>query len=129
MRNRILTVAALAGGASTLALAGGLTSADATRTVTIASHISIKSSGAGFAGKVSASNSACDGARKVTLYRTPSLVLGSTTTSASGSWKIAVQGSAGISLGHFYAKAKRLSQGAAGTIYICSAAKSPTVPF
>ena len=39
------------------------------RTVTIASHISIKSKGLTFSGRVTAKNAACDSGRKVTLYR------------------------------------------------------------
>jgi hypothetical protein len=65
----------------------------------------------------------------VTLYRTGSLVLGSATTSPSGHWKIRVSGSAGITLGHFYAKVKKRSEGTAGTIYVCKAATSLTVPY
>jgi hypothetical protein len=65
----------------------------------------------------------------VTLYRTPSLVLGSTTTRSSGSWKITVSGSAGITLGHFYAKVKARSEGTAGTIYVCKRATSKTIAY
>jgi hypothetical protein len=53
--------------------------------------------------------------------------LGSATTSASGHWKITASGSAGISLGHFYAKVAKRSKGAAATIYVCTAAKSKTI--
>ena len=65
----------------------------------------------------------------VTLYRTNGNVLGSTTTSSSGRWKITASGSAGITLGHFYAKVKRRSEGTAGTTYVCKAAVSPTIPY
>jgi hypothetical protein len=105
----------------------GVTSAFATRTVTITSHISIKSQGLTFSGGVTAKNAACDAGRKVTLYRTPSLKLGSATTRSSGHWKITASGSAGISLGHFYARVDRHGEGTAGTIYICKAAKSKTI--
>jgi hypothetical protein len=107
----------------------GVTSAFATRTVTITSHISIKSKGLTFSGGVTAKNAACDAGRKVTLYRTSALKLGSATTSSSGHWKITASGSAGISLGHFYAKVAKRSEGAAGTIYVCTAAKSKTIAF
>lgn len=108
----------------------GLTEAYATRTVRLASHISIKSTSAGkFSGKVSSTNAACDRGRKVTLYTTTSLKLGSATTGASGTWKIAPSGFAGISLHHFYAKVAKRTEGTAGTIYVCKAAKSKTVPF
>jgi hypothetical protein len=97
--------------------------------VTVRSHITIKGKGLTFSGNVSASKAACKGGRKVSLYRTGSLLLGSATTNSSGHWKITVSGSAGITLGHFYAKAKRRSEGTAGTIYVCKAATSPTVPY
>jgi hypothetical protein len=117
--------------ASALAVASTLvaTTADAMKTVNIASHVSIKSTGLTFSGKVTSSNAACVTGRKVTLYRTNGNVLGSITTGSSGRWKITAQGSAGITLGHFYAKAKRRSEGTAGTIYVCGAAVSPTIPY
>lgn len=128
MRNA-LRLAAIATSAAALALASGLTAAGATRTVKIASHITIKSNGLRFRGSVTARNAACLGGRKVTLYRTKTLVLGTTTTNSSGGWKIAASGSAGISLGHFYATVKERREGTAGTIYVCKAAKSKTIPF
>jgi hypothetical protein len=129
MPSRTLKVAAIATSASALFLASGLTAAEATKTVKIASHISIKSKGLTFSGKVTSSNAACKGGRKVTLYRKKSLVLGSTTTKSSGAWKITVPGSAGITLGRFYAKVKKRSEGTAGTIYVCKAATSKTIPY
>jgi hypothetical protein len=129
MRQRTVELAAIAMAALMLALASGLTVAQATRTVKIASHITIKSQGLTFSGRVTASNVGCEGARKVTLYRTTSLMLGSTTTSPSGSWKITVSGSAGITLGRFYAKVKQRNDGTAGTIYSCLAARSKTIPY
>jgi len=129
MLTRTRSPAALASLASALLLAAGLTPAGATRTVTIGSHITIKGKGLTFSGKVTSSKAACESGRKVTLYRTGSLVLGSATTNSSGGWKITVSGSAGITLGHFYAKAKKRSEGTAGTIYVCKAATSPTVPY
>jgi hypothetical protein len=129
MRERTLKVATIAASASALALASGLTSAEATRTVTIASHITIKSNGLKFSGSVTSSNAACKSNRKVTLYRKPSQVLVSTTTNSSGGWKITASGSAGITLGHFYATVKKRSEGTAGTIYVCKAATSKTIPY
>ena len=122
-----IRVLAIAASVSALVLVVGVTVAFATRTVKIASHISIKSKGLTFSGRVTAKNAACDSARKVTLYRTSSLKLGSATTSSSGHWKITASGSAGISLGHFYAKVTKLSEGTAGTIYVCKAARSGTI--
>jgi hypothetical protein len=129
MPTRTRSLAAIAVSASALLLASGLTTAEATKTVTIGSHITIKGKGLTFSGNVSSSKAACKEGRKVTLYRTGSLLLGSATTNSSGHWKITVSGSAGITLGHFYAKAKKRSEGTAGTIYVCKAATSPTVPY
>jgi hypothetical protein len=129
MGNRAIRVAAIASTASAFALATGLTPADATRTVKIASHITIKDKGLKFSGKVSAQNSACDSGRKVTLYRKKSLKLGTTTTNSAGRWKLQPSGFAGITLGHFYAKISRRSEGTAGTIYVCKGATSRTIAF
>jgi hypothetical protein len=122
-------VTAAAASALAVAAISGVTIAEATRTVKIVSHVSIKSHGLVFSGKVSSPNSACEAGRKVTLHRTNGNVLGSKMTGASGKWKITVPGSAGITLGHFYAKVKSRSEGAAGTIYVCKAAVSPTIPY
>ena len=129
MGNRTVKVAAIATSGSALALACGLSMAEATRTVTIASHITIKSHELTFGGTVTSSNAACRSARKVTLYRKPKQVLGSATTNSAGSWKITASGSAGITMGRFYATVKRRSEGTAGTIYVCKAATSKTIPY
>jgi hypothetical protein len=121
-----LAAIALAGA---LALGAAVTSAQATRTVKIASHLSITGKELTFSGRVSAAKAACRRGRKVTLYRKDSLVLGTATTSASGRWKITVSGSAGITLGHFYAKVSQRSEGTAGTIYVCKAATSKTIAY
>ena len=105
-------------------------SAYATRTVTLASHISIKSDhNTTFTGRVTSSNAACEDARTVTLYTTTKLKLGTTKTNKHGAWKITASGFAGISLHHFFAKVAKLSSGTAGTIYVCKAATSKTIPF
>jgi hypothetical protein len=123
---RVLKVAAAG-----LAAAGllGVGDADASHVVRIASHISIRSNDLTFSGRVTSPNHACEEMRKVTLYRTNGDVLGHTHTNSHGRWRITASGSAGISLGHFYAKVKRESQGAAGTIYVCKAARSRTIPL
>ena len=113
----------------TLGLIFGLTAAQATRTVRIASHISIKGKELTFSGRVTSRNAACERGRKVTLHRTNGNVLGSTTTNSTGRWKITASGSAGISLGHFFATVKRRTEGTAGTIFVCKAARSATIPF
>jgi hypothetical protein len=125
---RTLPLAAIAVLTSALPCVSAVT-ARATRTVALASHITIKGKGLTFSGTVSSGSAACKQGRTVTLYRKPSLTLASTTTSSSGHWKITVSGSAGITLGHFYAKAKKRSEGTAGTIYVCKAAASATVAY
>jgi hypothetical protein len=112
-----------------LALACGLTAAYATRIVKIASHISIKSKGLTFSGRVTASRAPCKAGRKVTLLRTNGNVLGSTRTNSAGHWKITAQGSAGITLGRFFARVKKRSDGTLGTIFVCKAAKSKTIKY
>src|SRR5437588_10067531 len=112
-----------------LGLIFGLTAAQATRTVRIASHISIKGKELTFSGRVTSRNAACERRRKVTLHRTNGNVLGSTTTNSTGRWTITASGSAGISLGHFVATVKRRAEGTAGTIFVCKAARSATIPF
>lgn len=126
----VKSLASIAAGLVAVA-ALGLTNAQATagRTVRIASHISIRGEELRFSGRVTAPNSACEASRKVTLHRTNGDVLGSTTTDRHGRWHIRAQGSAGISQGRFYAVVKRESQGAAGTIYVCKAARSRTISF
>ncbi len=129
MTGRVVRVMGVAASALAVTSTLGLTAAEATRVVKIASHISIKSTGLTFSGKVTSPNAACATGRKVTLYRTNGNVLGSTTTGSSGRWKITASGSAGITLGHFFAKVKSRSESTAGTIYVCKAAVSPTIPF
>lgn len=129
MAGRAIRLIGLVACALSVASISGLTAAEATRTVKIASHISIKSTGLTFSGKVTSPNAACDSGRKVTLYRTNGNVLGSTATGSAGRWKITASGSAGITLGHFFAKVKQRSEGTAGTIYVCWAAVSPTIPY
>jgi hypothetical protein len=122
------TVAAIAGA---IALAGQAGTAAATNTVHIASTISISASDLHFKGHVSSSNDGCKGGRKVVLYRKlsdgSSKPIGSTTSASTGKWHITVSGTAGISMSKFFAKAKRRSDGTAGTIYVCDGARSKTV--
>jgi hypothetical protein len=129
MRRRTLQVAAIGALLTALSLAVG-TAALATRTVRITSHVSIASKSLTFTGRVTASHAACDAHRRVKLYRrTGSLLLGAATTNSSGHWKITAAGFAGISLGHFDARVTQRSEGTAGTLYVCKAATSPTIPF
>lgn len=119
--------------AAALALAIVLPAAYATRTVKIPSQISIHERELRFHGKVTATNSACEPDRRVTLYRRFSngthQALGSTKTDQAGRWRVHISGSAGISMGRFFAKARRRSEGTAGTIYVCQRARSKTISF
>ncbi len=124
-----LRVVAVAVSTVALALLFGSTAANATRTVKFASHVSITHRGLLFSGRVTSSKTACVGGRRVTLFRTNGDVLGSATTASSGRWQVAARGSAGITLGRFYAKVKQRSEGTAGTVYVCKAARSPTIPY
>ena len=133
MRTRSLRLIAVSVVASALGLTWVLAPAFATRTVTITSHISIQGKGVKFSGKVTATKAPCKASRRVTLYRKvsngSSKALLSTTTTSSGSWKITVSGSAGITMSKFFASVKKHSEGTAGTIYVCTAATSKTIPW
>ena len=128
---KALTVTALAVAAVAMAIGGA--AAMRTNTIKVPSTISIKSNGLHFSGKVGTAKNAkpCRDQRKVVLFKVvkggPDQALGSDVTGTSGAWSITPQGSAGITLAHFYAKAKKRSDGAAGTIHICLAAKSKTI--
>jgi hypothetical protein len=114
--------------ASLIALFCMAGAAAATNTVHIASHVSIKSNGLHFSGKVTSPNAACKQDRHVSLYRRLSggrrQRLGMDVTAASGKWHVTVSGFAGVSLSHFYAKVRRRSEGTAGTIFVCKSADS-----
>lgn len=107
--------------------------AAATRTIKVPSQISIHSNSLHFSGKVSVPHAyePCREDRKVVLFKVvsggPDQAVGRDTTDGHGAWTITPQGSAGISLAHFYAKAKKRSDGTAGTIYVCQAARSKTI--
>ncbi|MEX2107218.1 MAG: hypothetical protein WD810_10005 [Solirubrobacterales bacterium] len=107
--------------------------ATATRTIKVPSQISIRSESLKFSGRVTVPKTyePCAGQRKVILYKAvsggPDQAVGETTTSLKGAWTITPQGSAGISLARFYAKVRKLSEGTAGTIYVCQAARSRTI--
>lgn len=125
---RALTVMALT--AAALAVVAG--PATATRTVRIPSQISIKSKSLKFSGRVTAGKyEPCQAMRKVVLYKVvsggPDQAVGESSTSLKGRWTITPQGSAGISLARFYAKVRKVSEGTAGTIYVCQAARSKTI--
>lgn len=116
--------AAIAATASVLGLAVGLVGAEAA--VKLPTSITIKSHGLTFSGKVKATDPSCIFGRKVVLHRTNGNLLGTFTTGPSGTWKITASGSAGITLGRFYATVK---QKKVGTLAVCKAAKSKTIPY
>ena len=104
-------------------------SAYGSRIVRVTSHISIKSGhNTTFSGRVT-SHPGCEDSRRVTLYTTTKLKLGTAKTNPHGYWKITASGFAGISLRHFFAKVAKFSNGAAGTIFVCNAATSKTIAF
>ena len=121
--------------AATLAAAAlvvAVGAASATRTVDVPSKVTIESHGLRFSGEVktAAVYEPCEQQRKVTLFKVisggPDQAVGHDTTDNHGRWSVTPQGSAGITLARFYAKVKKLSQGTAGTIYVCLAGKSRT---
>jgi hypothetical protein len=114
-----------------IALVGCFGSAYATRTVRVASRISITSHhNLTFTGRVTSRDVGCasDG-RTVTLFTTTKLRLGTAHTNIHGYWKIKVSGFAGISLHQFFAKVAKFPDGAAGTIHLCEAATSKPIGF
>jgi hypothetical protein len=126
---KALITAALAATALTVAVGA----AGATVTIKVPTKITIKSEELEFSGKVTAkpADKPCVQQRKVVLFKVisggPDQPVGHDTSGNDGRWEITPQGSAGISLAHFYAKAKKRSDGAAGTIHVCLAAKSKTI--
>ena len=127
-------LAALVTATAVAALAVALVAAPATatRTIKVPSQISIISKSLKFSGKVTAGKyEPCVQQRKVILYKVvtggPDQAVGETSTSLKGNWTITPQGSAGISLARFYAKVRKVSEGTAGTIYVCQAARSKTI--
>jgi len=122
----------VASAAVALIAALATSAATATRTIQVPNQISIKSKDLKFTGKVTAGKyEPCAQQRKVILYKVvkggPDQAVGETRTSLKGNYSIVPQGSAGISLARFYAKVPKLSEGTAGTIYVCRAARSRTV--
>lgn len=129
LNRKALVVTALAVAAlGTVAVTAG-----ATRTIKVPSKVSIESKGLHFKGEVNtaAIYEPCEQQRKVVLFKVvgggPDQAVGHDTTNNHGKWSITPQGSAGITLAHFYARVKKLSQGTAGTIYVCQAAKSKVI--
>lgn len=115
------------------ALAAAIGTAVATRTINVPSTVSIRSNSLHFTGKVgtAASGKPCRDQRRVILFKViaggPDQKMGHDVTGVNGAWSITPQGSAGITLAHFYAKAQRRSDGAAGTIHVCLPAVSKTI--
>ena len=114
-----------------VAVAGLASTATGTRVVKIRSKVTIQSRSLVFHGKVRSPNAGCRAGRKVKLKRVisggPDQVVGRDTSDSHGRWRITPQGSAGISLAHFYARVRRSSEGTAGTIFVCRGDRSRTV--
>lgn len=127
-RNAVLASALLAAG-----LMAAIGTALATRTINVPSSVSIHSNGLHFSGKVGTPKNGkpCRDQRRVILFKAiaggPDQKMGHDVTGVDGAWSITPQGSAGISLAHFYAKAQKRSDGAAGTIHVCLPAVSRTI--
>ncbi len=120
-----------AGILAAIAIAALASTAAGTQVVKIRSKVTIQSRSLVFHGKVKSPNPGCREGRKVKLKRVfsggPDQVIGTDTTDAHGRWRITPQGSAGISLAHFYARVRRSSEGTAGTIFVCRPDRSRTV--
>jgi hypothetical protein len=130
MRVRTRRVALLASLVA-IAIVGLASTATGTGVVKINSKVTIQSRSLVFHGKVRSPNPGCRGSRKVKLKRVvsggPDQVVGRDTSDNRGRWRITPQGSAGISLAHFYARVRRSSEGTAGTIFVCRGDRSRTV--
>jgi len=129
---RSIQVRPVATAVALMALLALPASATALRKIDTPSKISIKSTELRFSGHVTTpSLPPCEEHRKVVLYKAvhngPDEPVSSTTTDRQGAWSITVPGFAGISLTPFYAKVRRSSEGAAGTIYVCDGARSRTI--
>jgi hypothetical protein len=102
-----------------------------TRVVKFNSKVTVASHELVFHGKVKSGSPGCRGGRTVNLKRVfgggPNQTVGHDVTDSHGRWRIVPQGSAGISLAHFYAHVRRSSQGTAGTIYVCRGDSSKIV--
>jgi hypothetical protein len=128
----IVKIAAATVAVMGVVLVAAFGSAYGSRIVKVASHISIRSHhNTTFTGRVRAPSDpgGCEPERRVTLYTTTKLKLGTAKTNIHGYWKIKASGFAGISLHHFFAKVARFPNGAAGTIYLCEGATSKTIRF
>jgi hypothetical protein len=118
-----------------LAVLGVAASAGATRIVKVPSSTTIGGPhGIHFMGEVRAgAYEPCERRRRVLLYKVvsggpgPDPVVGADTTDADGNWSILPQGSAGVSLAHFYARVKGRSQTAARVKYVCSPSRSAAI--
>jgi len=125
-RRRSLALAPLALAVAAAAVLAA-SPASATRIVRIDSKVTISERAPAFHGRVKSPNRACEGARKVRLYRLrpgPAVLVGTTHTDRSGRWIIHTEllGSAA-----YYAKLRPRREGTAGTIYVCRGDRSRTV--
>lgn len=116
----LATAVALAWAMSALALGQG-------ETVEIETAIKIRTSFPAFHGKVTADNEHCVEERTVKLYRQKlgggKQLLGKDRTSNSGKWTVKIDPKSGA----YFAVVEKVTEGTAGTIYVCLKDKSRTV--
>lgn len=120
----LVVIAILALAVPALAIAGGQPG----QTVNIDSQVKLRNGAPAFHGKVTADNPNCVEDRLVKMFqRLPDgskKLLGKTHAANSGKWKIPFNN---IVSAEYYAVAKKVEQGTAGTIYVCLKAKSNVI--
>ncbi len=103
------------------ALAGGAPG----QTVRIETTLVMKETFPAFHGRVKAENAACVGQRTVKLFERKrggtNRLLGKTTSRNSGRWRVIVDP---LASGAYFARAGRVVQGTAGTIFVCKPDRS-----
>jgi hypothetical protein len=98
-------------------------------TVEIQTTVILRNSAPAFHGKVKAENANCVFDRKVKVFKQKRngerKLLGSDHASENGKWKVPFDK---LTSGGYYAVAKKVEQGTAGTIYDCLRGKSALIP-
>jgi hypothetical protein len=95
------------------------------------STVTINSNSLHFYGKVRSSEPECKAGRKVRLYLESTgagQFRGKTKSSASGSWTIDAEGTAGATLGRYYVQVKSDAERADGGFRSCRGTRSDTIP-
>ena len=124
-RNLLAFTCTLALIPASIALAGG---GQPGQTVRIASQVKLRNSAPAFHGKVKADNAACVEDRLVKMFKLESgggkQLLGKDHAANSGKWAVPFDE---LSSGAYMAVAPKVTQGTAGTIYVCKRAKSKVI--